>query len=124
MKTEKQIRVYETCKKWRKVNQASLMYSRAKSRAIKKGIEFTIEKSDVVIPEVCPLLGVLFTNTYLNPDDDYNHVPSLDRIDNSKGYIPGNIWVIAFQANRIKNTSSIQEMTIFCKNWLKLYEDI
>jgi len=124
MKTEQQIQLYENCKRWRKTNQVGLMYSRAKSRARKKGIEFSIEKTDIIIPETCPLLGVALTNTYLNPGDCIDHVPSIDRIDSTKGYTKGNVWVISFQANRMKNTASAEELCVFSKNWLKYYEDL
>jgi len=112
-------RVYNTCKRWRKTNQISLMYSRAKSRAKKKGIPFTIVKEDIIIPDRCPLLDQPFTNTYANPASDYNFVPSLDRKDNSKGYTKENIWVISFKANRMKNTASLKEVDIFATNWLR-----
>lgn len=113
-----QEKMYVICKRWRKTNQVALMYSRAKSNAKRKGIDFTIEKHHVVIPEVCPLLGVKLTNTYLNPEDNREHVPSLDRKDNSKGYTPDNVWVISFQANRMKNTASLEELDKFAKNWI------
>lgn len=112
--------IYNNCKRWRKTNQVALMYSRAKNRAKNKGIEFTIKKEDVVIPDRCPLLDIPFTNTYLNPKDNRDYVPSLDRIDNSKGYVPGNVWVISFLANRMKNTATHQELLTFGKN----YKDI
>ena len=36
--------------------------------------------------------------------------PSLDRIDNSKGYVPGNIAVISMRANMIKNNATLAEL--------------
>lgn len=113
-------RVYENCKRWRKVNQVSLMYSRAKSRALKKGIEFNITKEDIVIPALCPLLQVPFSNTYTNPECNRDYVPSLDRIDNTKGYTKENTWVITFKANRMKNTATHEELLTFCNS----YKDI
>ena len=96
------------------------MYSRAKSRAKEKQIEFTITKNDINIPDKCPLLDVPFSNTYENPDDNRDYVPSLDRIDNTKGYVVGNVWVISFLANRMKNTATKEQLITFCKN----YKDI
>ena len=36
--------------------------------------------------------------------------PTLDRIDNSAGYVPGNVWVISSLANRCKNDLSADEI--------------
>ena len=42
-------------------NPINSMFRNAKARAIKQGLEFTITKDDIVIPEVCPYLGVRLT---------------------------------------------------------------
>jgi hypothetical protein len=34
----------------------------------------------------------------------------LDRIDNSKGYVPSNIAVISMRANMIKNNATLAEL--------------
>lgn len=114
--------LYNNCKRWRKTNQISLMYSRAKSRAKKSDIEFSLLKEDITIPERCPLLGVKFSNTYLNPDDNPDYVPSLDRKDNTLGYTKENTWVISWKANRMKNTATIQELITFCENVLSIIQ--
>ena len=66
------------------------MYRRSKARAKDRGIEFTIDKSDIIIPEVCPILGMLLViKSGSSGGSDCS--PALDRIDNSKGYEPGNL---------------------------------
>jgi len=42
--------------------------------------------------------------------DQVENSPSLDRIDNSKGYVPGNIAVISMRANMIKNNATLAEL--------------
>ena len=84
-------------------NPALYLFSVAKKRAKKFGIEFTISVADIVVPKKCPILGtdidVLTSNSQTGA--------SLDRIDNSKGYVPGNVAVISRKANRVKSDASI-----------------
>ena len=75
----------------------------AKHRAKLKNMEFNLTKEDIIIPEYCPVLGIK-----LNPLDKLA-TPSLDRIDNNKGYIKGNIKIISNKANRLKNNGTIEE---------------
>ena len=66
-----------------------------------------MELSDIVIPDVCPVLGIkLDCAAGLKADA----LPSLDRIDSSKGYIKGNVWVISWRANQLKRDSSLGEL--------------
>ena len=92
---------------WRNKPYARKMYDRAKTRATKKGQDFTIEMTDIVIPNVCPVFGMPFE---YEPGSDW--VPSLDRIDSSKGYVPGNIQVISRKANTLKNSMDLTEVTM------------
>lgn len=82
----------------------------AKTRARLKGLEFNIDVSDFELPECCPLLEIpLRINDRLhgsNLADSY----SLDRIDPSKGYVKGNVWVISKRANVIKNDATLEEL--------------
>jgi hypothetical protein len=48
--------------------------------------------------------------------------PSLDRIDNTKGYIKGNIMVISNKANTMKNNATPKELTKFARWILKIYK--
>ena len=59
------------------------------------------------IPEFCPVLGVKLesgTKKY------HDASPSLDRMIPSKGYVPGNVVVMSFRANRIKGDASREEL--------------
>ena len=80
--------------------QEKRLWNAAKSRARKKGREFSIELSDIVVPAVCPVLGTPVVS------------PSLDRIDSSKGYVKGNVRVISKRANMLKNNATIEELEL------------
>lgn len=84
------------------------IFQAAKARANTRNIEFCISVEDIIIPETCPILGVpLKISIGKGPSDNS---PSLDRKDPSKGYIPGNVWVISQRANRIKNDATLEEL--------------
>ena len=70
----------------------------ARTRSKRKNIKFDIEESDIVIPEVCPVLGIPLI---LFGPPNSPHLPSIDRIDNNKGYEKNNIAIISFKANTI-----------------------
>lgn len=92
------------------------MLRSAKQRAIKKNLEFNIDISDINFPNKCPLLNIPMSINSKNKDFSY----SLDRIDSSKGYIKGNVWVISHKANRIKSDSTVEELEMLVEN-LKKY---
>jgi hypothetical protein len=75
----------------------------ARTRSRQKGIEFTITKEDIIIPEICPIL-----ETPLTKGDGYlPNAMSLDRINNDKGYVPGNVRVISRRANLMKSSLTV-----------------
>ena len=81
----------------------------AKSRSKIRGIEFSISLEEVLIPEHCPILGIKLERL------DNDTAASLDRIDPTKGYISGNVWVISNKANRMKSDASLEELHKFGK---------
>lgn len=97
-------------------NAASYLYKYAKARAVKKGLEFTITKEDVKIPEFCPMLGYRLV---VGGTGNNKHSPSIDRIDSNKGYTPDNIQIVSRLYNSMKWDSSREELIHFCKSVLE-----
>lgn len=79
----------------------------ARARALKKGLDFSITEEDIDIPEVCPILHVPLVLGNRHSMDDS---PSIDRIDSSKGYVPGNVWIISHKANRLKSDKDLLDV--------------
>jgi len=88
-------------------NHAALLWRGARLRAKKNGREFNIDKSDVIVPEFCPILGVKLIR---GRGVRSHNSATIDRIDNKKGYIKGNIQVISCRANVMKNDASFEEI--------------
>lgn len=83
------------------------MWRGAKYRATKNGIEFNIEVSDIKIPKKCPILKLkLEMNEYAPRANS----PTVDRVDNNKGYVKGNVRVISSKANLLKSDLSVPEI--------------
>jgi hypothetical protein len=107
----------EYCQKYRENNRALVLLGQARYRARKKGIEFNLELSDVVIPKLCPVLKIpLLAGS--SSGGPRGCSPSLDRIDNTKGYIKGNVQVMSHKANTMKHCADNNELILFA-NWIK-----
>lgn len=92
----------------------------AKKRAKQNNLDFNITKEDIIVPNKCPLLGLKIKR---NKNIAKDNSPSLDRIDNSKGYVKGNVRVISFLANRLKNNHTRNEIKIIYNNMKLIYEN-
>lgn len=83
------------------------LFNQAKYRAKIKGIEFSIELEDLIIPEKCPIMNIpLF---FTKGERTVNSI-SLDRKDNSKGYTKENTRIISWLANGRKGDLSIEQI--------------
>lgn len=79
----------------------------AKKRAAEKNLPFTLTLQDIVIPEVCPVLGIPLRRARLVATDNS---PNLDRLIPALGYVPGNVRVISRLANMIKSNATPQQI--------------
>lgn len=97
------------------------MLIHCRARAKRKGIEFSIEISDIIIPAVCPYFG---TPLLTERGRSLSNRASLDRIDNTKGYVKGNIQVISQKANLLKSDRTIDELLVFAENVSRIHKKV
>jgi len=93
-------------------SRKSRLLLRVRRRGRQAGLESTIRVADLIWPEFCPVLGLRLD--YDTPKGRRNPrnpaLPSLDRWDNAKGYVPGNVFVISVRANSLKNDATADEL--------------
>ena len=90
-----------------KYNARKVLLSNAKQRAKKSNIEFTLTKNDINIPDTCPVFGFPLKR---EERETWMYAPSIDRIDNTKGYIKENIIIVSRRANILKKDATIEEL--------------
>lgn len=84
----------------------------ARHRAKKRGIAFDIDPADIEIPTRCPVFGqpLEFLRGRGRGPRTNHWSPSLDRTNNSLGYVKGNVRVISQRANALKSDATISEL--------------
>ena len=87
-------------------------WGKRRNNASKRGLSWELTPADYpVMPKVCPVLGIPLDSR------DRNHTPSLDRLNNSKGYVPGNVAIISFRANTLKSDGTAEEHRLIA-DWM------
>lgn len=92
----------------RKLNE---LKNGAKSRAVKKGFDFNLtdeylETLYIGTQGFCPMTGIVMEWSAGTRAERNLNAVSLDRIDNSKGYIKGNVRLVSTWYNNARNHSS------------------
>ena len=89
-----------------------LMWRRARGRAERSGKEFSITVADLgEMPTHCPILGIPLV-TRIKPGAALPDTPSIDRIENRLGYIPGNVQIVSWIANHMKNAGTLDQLIL------------
>jgi len=97
------------------------LWCEAKRRAKKKGRKFDLSPTEIpIIPEFCPVLGIPIRTIGKLTDNS----PTIDRIDNTKGYVKDNIRIISHRANRLKADATIEELKLIIKDLESIHERI
>jgi hypothetical protein len=89
----------------------------AKYRAKNKELDFNLTVESIDWPTHCPVFGFEFDYSKRRNPAGKTTSPSLDRIDNSKGYTLDNVQVISNLANTMKLNATPEQLTMFA-NWI------
>lgn len=90
----------------RRANPERQLLDSAKARAKQRGLVFDLTLADIVIPAYCPVLGI---ELRVAEEIHSANSPTIDRVDNAKGYVRGNVLVISFRANTLKRDGTLDE---------------
>lgn len=94
-------------KKWVENNPIQSLLNSVRTRAKRAGITFDLTINDLIIPGVCPVLGIPIS---FGDMKGRSNSPSVDRFDNAKGYTKDNIRIISYRANHLKSDGTLAEM--------------
>lgn len=83
------------------------LWKTAKRRAKEKHVPFSITKEDIPITWTCPVFG--WDLIVRSPGDPVFNSMTLDRIDPTKGYVPGNVQILSYRANELKRNGTLEE---------------
>lgn len=93
--------------KKKKADPERYLLAQAKHRAKRRGLRFSLTPDDIIIPSHCPVLGIPLKASSRSFDPNS---PSLDRVNNAKGYVKGNVLVISNRANMLKKDATPAEL--------------
>lgn len=84
----------------------------ARHRAKTGNLPFDITEEDITVPKLCPVLKKpLKRHT--------RYAPTIDRIIPELGYVKGNVMVVSYKANVMKNDASEEDLKNFCEYYTK-----
>jgi hypothetical protein len=96
--------------RYRTGNTLKKQFSSRKQSAIRNGIPFTIKFEDIEQPEYCPILGLKLNYEWSGKGIRDNSKATLDKVVPELGYIPGNVYVISWRANKLKCDMTLVEL--------------
>jgi hypothetical protein len=90
-------------------------------------VPFSITHEDIQIPELCPVLGIKLEHASKETASRgamggfHDASPTLDKIIPALGYVPGNIAVISWRANKLKGDGTTGELRAVA-DWMQAQE--
>jgi len=118
--TKEQTRIYNH--RFRNKNPKAMILYRARQSAKIRGLICTLMVEDIPeIPEFCPVFPWIRLQYRVGAGMGCRpESPSIDRIDNSLGYVPGNVRIISDRANRLKSNATLGEIQALLKDFEKM----
>ena len=99
---------------WRANNPRECLVIAAKARAKKRGLPFSIVVADVDWVTHCPIFGLELdyctTPTGERKNCKRDNFATIDRKEPALGYVPGNVFVLSYKANRLKQDLTLEVM--------------
>ena len=105
--------------------KASVILSGCKDRALKKKFPYNLNKEwfvERVEKGICEATGMPIGYSYKGKATPSS--PSVDRIDNTKGYTKDNCWVVSWAFNRAKNSLSNKALIELAEKIVENKEEI
>ncbi len=80
-----------------------------KNSAIKQGIPFSITLDQIEQPEYCPVLGIKLNYAWGGKEGHLRDPAkaTIDKLVPELGYVPGNVFVISWRANKLKSDMTV-----------------
>jgi hypothetical protein len=96
----------------RQKNPKSWLLYASRQRSKLSGLHNTLTLADIPdIPDKCPVFPwITLEHRVGTGSDGRDSSPSLDRVDNTRGYVPGNVRIISFRANLLKRDATDKEL--------------
>lgn len=93
-------------------NTMSVQFRQRKNQALKKGIPFTVDLSDIEQPEFCPILGIKLNYGWGGKSGHLRDPAkaTIDKVIPALGYVPGNVFIISWRANKLKSDMTFEEL--------------
>lgn len=109
---------YDGAAAWKRNHPEVALAGWARRRSKETGLPFNITAKDIFIPDKCPVLGILL---FKGDGKLHDNSPTLDRLQPELGYVKGNVVVISYKANRIKNNGNLKDLKAVAE-WMESVE--
>lgn len=91
-------------------NTFERQYGNRRQVAKRRGIPFTVKFDEIEQPTHCPIFGVELNYGWSGPNRRDPNKATFDKLIPELGYVPGNVFVISWRANKLKSDMSLVEL--------------